>query len=269
VITSATLTDRQAEAPETADPVDADAIAGWLSAELRTGTRHLPNPAFRAKVDSPFDYPAHTRVIVVNDVRRDDADHVAAAYRELITVAGGGAIGLFTSIARLRAIYKRIAGPLSERGLPLLAQHVDNLNLASLVDIFRAEHETSLLGTDALRDGVDVPGASLRLIVFDRVPWPRPTLLHKARRAAFGGNAYDDQVTRLRLKQAFGRLVRRADDRGVFVLLDSRTPSRLLNAFPPGVQVDRIGLAEAVQAVGGFLGHAKVQPLDVAGPDGP
>lgn len=269
VITSATLTDRQAEKPEAADPVDADAIAGWLSAEMRTGSRHLPTPAFRAKVDSPFDYPALTRVIIVNDVRRDDADQVAAAYRELIGAAGGGAIGLFTSIARLRGIYKRIAGPLAERGLPLLAQHVDNLNLASLVDIFRAEHETSLLGTDALRDGVDVPGASLRLIVFDRVPWPRPTLLHKARRAEFGGNAYDDQVTRLRLKQAFGRLVRRADDKGVFVMLDSRTPSRLLNAFPPGVSVERIGLAEAVDAVGGFLGTSHASMLDDADPDSP
>ena len=42
------------------------------------------------------------------------------------------------------------------------------------------------LGTDALRDGVDVPGRSLRLVVFDKVPWPKPTILHKARRARFG-----------------------------------------------------------------------------------
>lgn len=264
VVTSATLTDRQAEEPDIADPVDADAVAGWQSAEMRTGSRHLPTPVFRARVDSPFDYPSLTRVLIVRDVRRDDADQVAAAYRELFTASGGGAIGLFTSIARLRGIYRRIAGPLSERGLPLLAQHVDNLNLASLVDIFRAENETSLLGTDALRDGVDVPGSSLRLIVFDRVPWPRPTLLHKARRAEFGGNAYDDQVTRLKLKQAFGRLVRRADDKGVFVLLDSRTPSRLLNAFPPGVSVERCGLAEAVDVVGGFLGTASSSTLDLS-----
>jgi ATP-dependent DNA helicase DinG len=57
----------------------------------------------------------------------------------------------------------------------------------------------------------------------------------------------------LRLKQAYGRLIRRADDRGVFVMLDSRLPSRLLGAFPPGVAVDRVGLAEAVAAVKVFL----------------
>ena len=43
-----------------------------------------------------------------------------------------------------------------------------------------------LLGTDALRDGVDVPGESLRLVVMERVPWPRPTVLHAARRLAGG-----------------------------------------------------------------------------------
>jgi ATP-dependent DNA helicase DinG len=142
---------------------------------------------------------------------------------------------------------------MDQAGLPLYAQHVDGMNLATLIDIFRAEPESCLLGTDAVRDGVDVPGDSLRLIVFDRVPWPRPDILYRARRAAFGGNAYTDMLTRLRLKQAFGRLVRRADDRGVFVLLDPSMPTRLLGAFPPGVEVRRCGLAEAVAETRAFL----------------
>ena len=65
---------------------------------------------------------------------------------------------------------------------------------------------------DLLRDGVDVPGRSLRLVVFDKVPWPKPTILHKARRARFG-KSYDDLLTRFRLKQAFGRLIRGPEDR--------------------------------------------------------
>src|SRR3546814_2776500 len=91
-----------------------------------------------------------------------------------------------------------------------------------------------------MRDGVDVPGASLRLVVFDRVPWPRPDLLHKARKAAFGGQAYDDLLTRLKLKQAYGRLLRTANDYGVFVVLDAQLPSRLLSAFPSSVEVRRV-----------------------------
>jgi len=97
-----------------------------------------------------------------------------------------------------------------------------------------------------------VPGRSLRLCVYDRVPWPRPTILHKARRTHFG-RAYDDMLTRFKIKQAYGRLIRRADDRGVFVMLDSALPTRLTAAFPEGVAVERVGLAEAVAIVRDFL----------------
>ena len=242
LVTSATLTDGSG-----------DPLRDWEAAEARCGARHLAAPALRARVPSPFDYRAQTRVFVVTDVRRDDVAQVAAAYRALFLASGGGALGLFTAITRLRAVYARIAAPLEEAGLPLLAQHVDGMDTSTLVDIFRAEEDACLLGTDAVRDGVDVPGRSLRLIVFDRVPWPRPDILHKARRAAFGGARYDDMLTRLRLKQAFGRLVRRADDSGVFVLLDPMMPSRLAGAFPEGVAIERIGLKAAVEATKAFL----------------
>jgi ATP-dependent DNA helicase DinG len=135
----------------------------------------------------------------------------------------------------------------------LLAQHVDAMSTATLVDIFRAEEDSCLLGTDAVRDGVDVPGRSLRLIVFDRVPWPRPDILHRARKPVFGGAAYDDRIARLRLRQAYGRLVRRADDRGIFVILDRALPSRLLPAFPAGVPIARVPLVDAVAATAAFL----------------
>ena len=246
VVTSATLTDG------TGDP-DLD----WQAAAILTGAVHMANPPLRAAVPSPFDYPANTRVLVVTDVRKDDLRQVAAAYRELFLASRGGAIGLFTAIQRLRAVHEKIALPMEAAGLPLLAQHLDGMDVATLVDIFRGEENACLLGTDAVRDGVDVPGRALRLIVFDRVPWPRPDILHRARREHFdkvaGAKRYDDMITRLRLRQAFGRLVRRADDVGVFVLLDPMMPSRLAGAFPEGVAVQRVGLAEAVRVTAAFL----------------
>jgi len=166
---------------------------------------------------------------------------------------GGGARGRFTAISRLREVHARISGALDEAGLSLYAQHIDGLNLPTLVDIFRAEENACLLGTDALRDGVDVPGPSLRLIVFARVPWPRPTLVHRVRRRHFGSRAFDESTTRLKLKQAYGRLVRQGTDRGVFVMLDSMMPSRLAGAFPPGVEIMRTGLAETVAAIREFF----------------
>jgi ATP-dependent DNA helicase DinG len=243
VITSATLRDQTAGADD----------AGWAGAEARTGARHLPVNLTEAAHPSPFDYVANTQVLVVGDVGRNDSNQIAAAYRELFIAAGGGALGLFTAIQRLRAVYERIAGPLEDAGLPLLAQHVDAMDTGTLIDIFRAEEDACLLGTDAVRDGVDVPGRSLRLIVFDRVPWPRPTLTHKARKQAFGGSEYDTMLARLRLKQAYGRLLRRSTDKGVFVLLDRAMPSRLKTAFPEGVEPVRLGLAEALAHIRSFL----------------
>lgn len=246
LITSATLTDGSG-----------DNEMDWGTAEARTGAIHLPNIAVRASVPSPFNYAAQTRVFVVNDVRRDDMAQVASAYRVLFQAAGGGGLGLFTAIGRLRAVHRRLAGPLDDAGIPLYAQHVDALNLPTLIDIFRAEENSCLLGTDAVRDGVDVPGQALRLIVFDRVPWPRPSIVHRARRKRFGARAYDDGITRLRLKQAYGRLIRRNDDHGVFVMLDPMMPSRLKGAFPPGVEIIRVGLAEAAAGTKQFLASSK------------
>jgi ATP-dependent DNA helicase DinG len=60
-------------------------------------------------------------------------------------------------------------------------------------------------------------------------------------------------LTRLKLRQAFGRLVRRADDKGVFVLLDPGLPSRLASAFPDGIAPRRVGLAEAIAEIKAFL----------------
>ena len=190
---------------------------------------------------------------MITDVNREDPRQVGAAMRELFTAAGGGGLGLFTAIRRLRAVYDQIAAPLAGRGLALYAQHVDPLEVGALVDIFRAEIDSCLLGTDAVRDGVDVPGRSLRLLVFDRIPWPRPDILHKARRERFGGKGYDDSLARGRIAQAFGRLIRRADDKGVFVMLDAAAPTRLFSSLPEGVVLRRVGLVDAIEEITSFL----------------
>ena len=234
IVTSATLT---------------GAGGDWAVAEARSGATHLDQASMRFQVASPFDYRAQAEVLIVNDLKRGDLAALAGAYARLIEAAGGGALGLFTAIQRLKAVHARIADRLAHAGLPLHAQHVDPIDTGTLVDIFRDDPHASLLGTDALRDGVDVPGASLRLVVMEGVPWPRPTVLHAARRSAGGGAGYDDRIVRARLAQAFGRLIRRADDHGCFVLLSAAMPSRLLDAFPPGVETRRVPLEEAVARV--------------------
>ncbi len=242
MLTSATLTDRDETGPD------------WPHAIAKSGAPHLELAPKTAQADSPFDYAARAEVLIVTDIRKGDIPALAGAYARLIEASDGGVLGLFTAIRRMRAVYGRIADRLARAGLPLFAQHVDPIDTGTLTDIFRDDPRASLLGTDALRDGVDVPGRSLRCVVMESVPWPRPTILHRARRAAAaeqdgGAQRYDDRIIRARLAQAFGRLIRTRDDAGHFVVLSPAFPSRLLSAFPEGTPVTRLTLEEALQRV--------------------
>jgi ATP-dependent DNA helicase DinG len=228
----------------------------WRGAIARSGATHLDTQPLLTHAESPFDYASNAEVLIVTDVKKGDLAGLAGAYGRIIEVCGGGVLGLFTAIRRLRAVHGRIADRLARNGLPLYAQHVDPIDTGTLVDIFRGDPRSSLLGTDALRDGVDVPGPSLRCVVMEQVPWPKPSILHRARRAANGGSAHDDAIIRARLAQAFGRLIRSKDDRGHFVVLSSAFPSRLMSAFPKGTPVIRCTLDEALQRLGTGLSSA-------------
>jgi ATP-dependent DNA helicase DinG len=232
----------------------------WAKAVARSGAAQIDVAPRLSSHQSPFDYAAQAEVLIVNDVPKGDIPSLAAAYGRLIEASRGGALGLFTAIRRLRAVHGRIADRLARGGLPLYAQHVDPIDTGTLVDIFRDDPAASLLGTDALRDGVDVPGHSLRLVVMEQVPWPRPSILHRARRMANGGSSYDDTLIRAKLAQAFGRLIRSREDHGHFVVLSPAFPSRLLSAFPAGTPIRRVSLEEALQRVSGHASGAIAAP---------
>ncbi|MEL7199241.1 MAG: ATP-dependent DNA helicase [Pseudomonadota bacterium] len=260
MLTSATLTDR----------VEDDEKA-WQTAIARSGASYVETQPNLSAALSPFDYSSCAEVLIVTDIKKGDLPALAGAYAKLIEASGGGVLGLFTAIRRLRAVHGRIADRLAREALPLFAQHVDPIDTGTLVDIFRDDPRASLMGTDALRDGVDVPGQSLRCVVLEAVPWPRPDILHKARRLAAKNegetaSGYDDRIIRARLAQAFGRLIRNRDDKGHFVVLSAAFPSRLLTAFPEGTQVRRVTLDEAVQRIAdGLIGESGTPPVETTG----
>ena len=247
VITSATLTDRSGTDDEPPDDV------AWQAAKHVACASHLEAPPILSSVASPFDYAAQTRVFIVTDHDYNDLDKVAEAMAQLMCASDGSALGLFTAITRLTSVYPDLARRLWQEEIPLYAQHGGAMTLATLLQIFRSELRSCLLGTDAARDGIDVPGEALRLIIFDRVPWPRQDILFKARAEAMGRNTLTDRLVRMKLRQAFGRLIRRKDDRGVFVMLDGRLPNRLLSAFPAGAPIEKLSLAETVAETRSFL----------------
>lgn len=207
--------------------------------------------ALKMEVASPFDYSVQSRILVLTNVAQT-AIAQSEAIASLTALSAGSALAVFTAINRLKAAHGKLQHLCAQENLRLFSQHVEGLDVATLIDMFRTEPRALLLGTDAVRDGIDIPGEALKLLMFDRVPWPRPTLLHKERRKDFGGRAYDEDLVRLKLRQAFGRLIRTSMDRGVFVMLDSKLPTRLYDAFPEGAPIERVTLEEAKERLRDF-----------------
>jgi ATP-dependent DNA helicase DinG len=104
---------------------------------------------------------------------------------------------------------------------------------ARLLDSFRAERSSVLFATDSFWEGVDAPGETLQMVILCRLPFRVPSEpVLKARMAAIeerGGNPFSelslpDAVVRMR--QGFGRLMRRHDDTGVVLILDPRVVTK-------------------------------------------
>jgi len=142
----------------------------------------------------------------------------------LIEACDGRTLGLFSSMRAAKAAAEAMRERLDT---PVLCQGDDST--AALVEQFAADPQTSLFGTLSLWQGVDVPGPSCSLVIIDRIPFPRPDdpLLTARQRAvaARGGNGFMTVAAghaALLLAQGAGRLLRRAEDRGVVAILDSR-----------------------------------------------
>ncbi len=205
-----------------------------------------PSPITETVVGSPFDYARHCLLYVPAGLPppADTPSYAAQAAEEmigLIEAAGGGAFVLFTSHRALNAAYDLLTQ--SDLPYPLLRQ--GEMPNARLVQTFKAEQNAVLLGTQSFWEGVDVPGAGLRLVIIDRIPFAVPdSPLHKARVDSIteaGGDWFDEFAlpqAQLKLKQGFGRLIRSSSDRGVVALLDTRLlrkayGARFLRFLPP------------------------------------
>ncbi|MEH0111153.1 ATP-dependent DNA helicase [Tersicoccus sp. MR15.9] len=178
-------------------------------------------------VGSPFDYPRQGVLYVAKHLPRPSQGISPAALEELealIRASGGGALGLFSA----RRAAEQAADVLREKlDVPILCQGEGST--AALIEQFAADPDTCLFGTMSLWQGVDVPGPACRLVVIDKIPFPRPDdPLSTARTRAVagaGGNGFMAVAAShaaVRLAQGAGRLIRSRGDRGVVAVLDSR-----------------------------------------------
>lgn len=187
-------------------------------------------------VGSPFDYAKQGVLYVAKHLDAPSRNINPRTYDEierLINASEGGTLALFSS----RRAAEEAAEELRKRvEYDILCQGESSLK--ALVEEFSQNEATCLFGTMSLWQGVDVPGTSCRLVIIDRIPFPRPDEpLIKARSQDVdrrGGSGFMDvsvSNAAIKLAQGAGRLIRSTDDRGVVAILDSRLVNKRYGGF--------------------------------------
>lgn len=286
VLTSATLAnaaERSAAAapPPSLDPSDLDPAAPEEpERSASTSERRVAGPfgfqrqrlglvdeRYRIEelvVRSPFHFEEQALLYLPDDLPLPEAQEFPAAMaertRQLIAQCDGGAFALTTSLRAMHALERALAGQLE--GRPLFVQ--GEAPKARLLERFRAAGNGVLVATASFWQGVDIPGAALRLVVLEKAPFPVPTdpiLLARARAIEEAGESpfvrLHLPLAQLALKQGFGRLIRSRSDYGVVALLDARVHRRgygrrLLEGLPPARRVT--GLADVAEFWARFRG---------------
>jgi DNA polymerase-3 subunit epsilon/ATP-dependent DNA helicase DinG len=178
-------------------------------------------------VDSPFDYRRCTLLYLPSDMPEPNHNNFQPAVEQAIIKAAvaseGATLALFTSYAQLRATAEAIRAPLDRLGITVLQHGASSRQ--RLLREYREANKAVLLGTRSFWEGIDLPGDELRCLLIVRLPFAVPSDPLVAARTAELDNAFRDYTLPdaiLRFRQGFGRLIRRASDRGVVIVLDSR-----------------------------------------------
>ena len=216
-------------------------------------------------VESPFRYEEQALLYApthLPDPRASDFLDVASKeILELIRMSEGGAFVLSTSLRMMRMLAKRVGDELDYEWFVQ-----GDAPKQTLLDRFRDQGNAVLFATASFWEGVDVPGAALRLVVIDKLPFDVPSDPVVAARCERLDEAGESSFIRylvpaaaLSLKQGFGRLIRTTQDRGVVAILDSRIRRKgygkvFLRSLPPA------RICDTLDEVQEFLISAGQQP---------
>jgi len=215
---------------------------------------------------SPFDYLHQALVCLPVDLPMPDAESFDAAVEEVIAAVasrvGGRSLALFTSHRQLRDVHAALKQRIDLDDVLILGQGIDGQR-RQLLKTFEESERPLLLGTSSFWEGIDIPGERLSCVIMVRLPFPVPTDPVYAARAERVRDPFAQLAlpqAALRLKQGFGRLIRRSTDRGAVVILDNRILGRdygkaFLDVLPPASRF--VGpAAEIADRVGDWLDKA-------------
>jgi Rad3-related DNA helicase len=215
---------------------------------------------------SPFDFLHQALVCLPTDLPAPEAEefdrHVEEVVAAVARRVGGRTLVLFTSHRQLRDVHTALKHRIDLDEVLILGQGIDGQR-RHLLKSFEEAERPLLLGTASFWEGIDVPGERLSCVIMVRLPFPVPSEPVYAARAEQVRDAFAQLAlpqAALRLKQGFGRLIRRSTDRGAVVILDNRILGRdygkaFLDVLPPASRF--VGPADEIaERVGDWLDKA-------------
>ena len=195
-------------------------------------------------LSSPFDFLHQALVCLPTDLVGPENDafdqQVTDVVASVARRVGGRTLVLFTSHRQLRDVHAALRHRTDLDEVLILGQGVDGQR-RQLLKAFEEAERPLLLGTASFWEGIDVPGERLSCVIMVRLPFPvpsEPVYAARAEQVRDGFNQLALPQAALRLKQGFGRLIRRSTDRGAVVILDNRILGRdygkaFLDVLPP------------------------------------
>ncbi|MBK6942679.1 MAG: hypothetical protein IPH13_21080 [Planctomycetes bacterium] len=233
------------------------------------------------RLGSPFDYARQLRFVLplaLGDPLARDANAAARVIARttfaLAVLLEGRTLVLFNARSRMTRVAELLRAPLAREGIEVLCPGQDG-STARVLERFRNAERAVLLGARSFWEGVDAPGARIKCVIQERIPFESPgDPVHAARcealdrRGKSGFRDYSLQRALLRIRQGSGRIVRGPTDSGLVVLLDPRIVTQA--SYGPAVRAslpaplsagpaERV-LADALASLG-VLGAAKIPEL--------
>jgi len=181
---------------------------------------------------SSYDFDKNMTVYVVKDMPEPTDPKYLDALKELLVDAHiaqhGSMLTLFTNKKEMENCYADVNSALKQEDLRLVCQRW-GVSVKGLRDEFLADETVSLFALKSFWEGFDAPGSTLRGVVIPKLPFTKPTdplSCERSKRDDYAWRNYVLPQAVIDVKQAAGRLIRRADDTGSFILADSRVVSK-------------------------------------------
>jgi len=190
------------------------------------------------QLGSPFNFREQVKLMLPSkmpDPNTQKSEFETACVEQIkkyVAMTDGNAFVLFTSFEMLRNIERRLIPWLTEQNMAVYSQAA-GMPRTTMIEQFKKNPRSVLLGVDSFWQGVDVPGDALQNVIIVKLPFSVPDqpliearleTIRKTGGDPFGEYQLPEAI--IKLKQGFGRLIRTAHDKGIVVILDPRVRTK-------------------------------------------